>query len=168
MEAPAVSGSQMQNYVWQLKMRNACRQSELAKQQHYARTSLQSGNTSSHGTQVEGVPRDQTIKARAPRPPVRVLLQKRCYICNSFDHLANKCDAKKMKSQGKSKNTQRGQSAAKRIVGTSEEPSQSGVDHDPNQSRNQDPIIFCIRQTLMETYGQYEYQTLAANPSVLQ
>ena len=100
-------------------------QSELAKQKYYARTSLQSGSNNSHGTQAEGVPRDQTTKARVPRPPVRILLQKGCYICNSPDYLASKCDAKKMESQGKSKNTQRGQSAAKRIVGTSEEPSQS-------------------------------------------
>ena len=142
MEAPAVSGSQTYAELCMAAKNEERRQSELAKRQHYARTSLQSGSTSSHGTQVEGVPRDQTIKARAPRPPVRVPLQKICYICNSPDHLANKCDAKKMESQGKSKNTQRGQSAAKRIVGTSEERSQSGVDYDLNQSRNQDPINF--------------------------
>ena len=65
MEAPAVSGSQTYAELCMAAKNEERRKSELAKRQHYARISLQSGSTSSHG---EGVPRDQTIKARAPRP----------------------------------------------------------------------------------------------------
>ena len=63
--------------------------------------------------QARVVPRDQATSIRVP-------LQKRSYyVCNNPDHLANQCNAKKEKSQGRSR-----QSAARRVVGSSEEPSQ--------------------------------------------
>ena len=54
--------------------------------------------------------------------------------------MANKCNAKKMESEGKNKNTQRRQSAARRVVGSSEEPSQPGSA--PTKNRNMDPFNF--------------------------
>ena len=89
MEAPAVSGSQSYSELCLAAKNEERRQSELAKRQQYARTSIQAGGNSSTGTHMGGVPRDQATRTRTLRLPMRAPPQKRCYICDSPDHLAN-------------------------------------------------------------------------------
>ena len=89
------------------------RQSELIKRQQYAKTNVRSGGNNASRVQVSVVPRDQSTTTKTSRPPIRVQQQKRCYICNSPDHLANKCNVRKGESQGGNKNTQKRQSIAR-------------------------------------------------------
>ena len=120
MEAPAVLGSETYRKLCMAAKNEEHGQSELAKRQQYTRTTIQSGSNSVSRAQARTVPRDQATLTHIPRPSTKAPLQKRCYICNSPDHLANKCDAKQGESQGRSR-----QSTARPVVGSSEEPPQS-------------------------------------------
>lgn len=144
MEAPAVSGSQTYSELCLAAKNEECRQSELAKRQQYARTGIQAGGNDNTETHTGGMPRDQATRTRTSRTPMRAPPQRRCFNCGSPDHLANKCNAKKEESQGR-------QTAARRIVGTSEKPSPSDAPTQPSSSEStptqngnedQDPFNF--------------------------
>ena len=135
MEAPAVSGSQTYSELCLAVKNEERRQSELTKRQQYARTGIQAGGNNSSGTHTRGMPRDQATRTKISRPPMRAPPQRRCFNCGSPDHLANKCNTKKEESQGR-------QSAARRMVGTSEESSPLESAPTQNGNQNQDPFNF--------------------------
>ena len=133
MEAPAVLGSQTYRELCMAAKNEERRQSKLAKRQEYTRTAVQSGSNGVPRAQARTLPRDQATLTHTPRPSARAPLQKRCYICNSPDHLANKCDTKQGESQGRSR-----QSTARRAVGSSEKPPRSR--DIPAQEVDQNPL----------------------------
>jgi len=94
MEAPAVSGAQSYPELCLAAKNEERRQTELAKRQQYARNSLQSPNSN----YIRG--RASTHDYLNPKPPTRLTTQRKCYVCGSPNHLANRCDSRKQESQG--------------------------------------------------------------------
>ena len=97
MEAPAVSGSQSYPELCLAAKNEERRQTELLKRQQYARNSLQLTNSNSFRGRVSN------HEYANPKVSARPTNQRKCYVCGSPNHLANRCDAKKQESQGPKK-----------------------------------------------------------------
>ena len=134
VEAPAVSGSQTYRELCIAAKNEERRQSELMKRQQYAtRTNLQQGANGTPRGNARGAPRNPAAMSKTSRAPP----QKRCYICNSPEHLASQCNAKKGESQGKTKDTQNKKTAKRVVRGREETPQSETVS---TQDVNQNPL----------------------------
>ena len=71
MEALAVSGSQTYRELCMTAKNEERRQSELAKRQQYARTTIQSGSNSVPRAQARTIPRDRATLTHVSRPSKR-------------------------------------------------------------------------------------------------
>ena len=106
MKAPAVSGAQEYKELCVAAKNEERRLNELMKRQHYSRDSkVETVTDSSYRKQERfgrtfNVPQGRSGDNRENTSSRTI--QKRCYICNSANHLAHQCKAPKTESTGKS------------------------------------------------------------------